>query len=318
MALTFLNSPHQHLLTLSNPTSLDRLLIHHGLHQHPIPPTTPDIQIFEALSNNLPTSLPFLRTLIHTHGFVPLAHQTPCWVFRLCQIAELDPPLFATILWKCRGGGWEGDEWKSVNDTVLRRVFSSTHSERMEQTLISYLNRGFILTDDVILSQLRDTTSPTTLQILSSHIPQPKLHNLTLKTLMKTFGPSAPFSRLTAQTLITTFSIPPETISKCLLLPPQTRTPYRTRCYEKEDPVVVWDWVVSFYGPTHDFSRRAFGDLLCWCLDRGSSMWKRNSNSQIVRNVWGFVGGFLERGCEVLPEHMEVVRRMCEEGGEKG
>ncbi|KAJ3047842.1 hypothetical protein HK097_011132 [Rhizophlyctis rosea] len=306
----------QHLLTLPTATPLEITIVHHGLIQHPSLPPDSDTHTFETLSNNLPHTLPDLRTLILVHGYIPLDELTPCATFRLCQIAELDPLLFDAVV--SRGGGNAG----VVNERLLRRVLSSGEAEKGEEGLEGYLRRGFKLTDEVVLAQLRDRSTPAVLQLLQKHVKDERLERLVRRVVYRFFGPDSGFDGNVVGTLLRTYKISDEVVESCLFLPSTTQTPYRTRCYERTDPTVVWKWALKHFGSQHPFLPLIFADVLLWVSELGARwtavMRISLSGGWDSKGVWGLVDRFLSAGCRFRHTQIHLVRRMCLEGGEMG
>ncbi|KAJ3032363.1 hypothetical protein HDV00_007596 [Rhizophlyctis rosea] len=200
-----------------------------------------------------------------------------------------------------------------VNDRILRRVLTSPDAS---ENLQKYLKRGFRLTDDVITSQLRDTTPPSTLRLLQTHVPPDRLKHLTTRVLQKMFGPDdTPFHTAIITTIVQTYTIPDSTISS-MLLTTRHGTPYRTRCYERTNPTPIWKWVLAHYGPRHKFTKATFWDVVSWTSELSSR--GKAVERTVGEDPYTLIPYFLEKGCSLAPGHIPLVAKLTLSPAEKG
>ncbi|KAJ3272240.1 hypothetical protein HK104_004510 [Borealophlyctis nickersoniae] len=282
-----------------------------------------DTQLFESYSNNIATHYDNIYTLIVTHQFVPLHELTPCATLRITQLAELDPTLLDTLV---RDNGMD---LRPLNDPILGHILSSTHTS--PQTLPEYFSRGLRLTPTLVTSQLQNNANPTTLHLLSLHVPAPILETSTVAVLTHNFGPDAQFSPTVVTTLVDHFNIPSTTIATALFHRHPSRggrdaqaTPYVTRCYDQASPFAAWKWVLARYGPTHELTTSCFDDLALWVaqsvgavgswaaaaaasgVGRGRPRSGSGGRRMLdVEGVWRVVYQFLDKGVLVAPKHVE-------------
>ncbi|TPX59393.1 hypothetical protein SpCBS45565_g07736 [Spizellomyces sp. 'palustris'] len=295
--------------------------------------STDDIMAFESLTNDLEQNLDQVRELISSFYFVPLETVTPTATIRLYQLLQADISILDVLIHQ------NGMDPRAINDTFMRQLLSSSKNrDKAPELLPEYIKRGFSLSRQVVISQLRDCPTPCILMALKNYVPKPLLLSCAHQVLRDYFGPSSPgFYPETVEHIVSTFDVPDSLVKTILFHPANVYAlPYATRCFEQSNPVPVWRWVVGRYGAGHAFSVKCFDDLLVWVSELGQR-WKRvfrnaSANESHLRwdgwpesddfrqtdlverysnqGPWGVILEFIDRGATLRPRHIPYLTKI--------
>ncbi|KAJ3323072.1 hypothetical protein HDV06_002518 [Boothiomyces sp. JEL0866] len=209
-----------------------------------------DVASFEYLSNDFDLNFNDILGLMQEYSFIPLPELTPTAVIRLLKIIQKDIDVFDWLL------NVQGLFIPSVNDGLIRMMLTNPPNkeaaEQQFELLKHVLSHGFKISDDVILCQLRNYTSPELFQILDELVPYARLKDCAMQVLNRMFGPNGSFIPDIASSLIEHFQISLDEIRPMILYTKSSRQsgqhlPYQTRSYEQERVVEIWYWVVTHY-----------------------------------------------------------------------
>ncbi|KAJ3173589.1 hypothetical protein HDU88_002676 [Geranomyces variabilis] len=222
-----------------------------------------DVHTFEYLSNDLINNLDTIRLLITRYHFVPLESITPTATFRLSQLLQTDISLLDTLVHS------NGLSQRLINDTLVSHLLNSSKFNQhcLHTTLSCYLSRGFTLTRSVIVTQLRSHPSDAILQVLQNLVPPGLLLSCATNVLSEFFGPSVVSFNPEVMTRIASQYRISDAVFRTVLFHPLSSLPFQTRCYEQQNPIPVWTWIVDHFGAAHRFAEVAFRDVIVWAND---------------------------------------------------
>ncbi|KAJ3271049.1 hypothetical protein HDV01_007130 [Terramyces sp. JEL0728] len=226
-----------------------------------------DVANFEYLSNDFDLNFNDILGLMQEYSFIPLPELTPTAVIRLLKVIQKDVGVFDWLL------NHQGLYIPSINDGLVRMMVTNPPNKEAAKTqfelLEHLLDQGFRISDDVVLCQLRNYTSPELFEMLDRLVPKQKLKDCAALVLNRMFGPNGSFIPDIASSLIEHFEISLDEIRPMILYTKSSRQsgqqlPYQTRSFEQERVVEIWYWVVQHYSHGALLIDVVLDDFLMW------------------------------------------------------
>ncbi|KAJ3122285.1 hypothetical protein HK098_002953 [Nowakowskiella sp. JEL0407] len=221
-----------------------------------------DTEMFEKLTNDMAENISQVKTLITHFKFVPLSELSVVAHFRLFQLSRFNIEILDTLIQQ------NGLDIKPINDRIMLWVVTDTNE------VGKYLKRGFVVTDEVVFKVFRDKCTPAMIGVLRSCCGEERLVGLAVRAMMEMFSENGKFQADVATLLCESFNLSEKIIEKCLLIPIAGFS--KTRCYDQRHPEIAWRWILKRYGPSHEFTKLCFSDVIVWVGD----MAERNATSR--------------------------------------
>ncbi|KAJ3308503.1 hypothetical protein HDV04_001182 [Boothiomyces sp. JEL0838] len=271
-----------------------------------------DVASFEYLSNDFDLNFNDILGLMQEYSFIPLPELTPTAAIRLLKIIQKDIKVFDWLL------NVQGLYIPSINDGLIRMMVTNPPNKEAAQQqfelLKHLLSLGFRISDDVILCQMRNYTSPELFEMLDALVPYSKLKDCAMQVLNRMFGPTGSFIPDIASSLISHFEISLDEIRPMILYTKSSRQsgqhlPYQTRSFEQERVVEIWYWVVTHYSNGALLIDVILDDFMMWLSQSQALLKFRTFKIEIGESLMKSILEY--RFDSFKPRHLEQLSKIA-------